>query len=648
MLARRLLCVCLACMLGSGVAFAQDYVWWEGESPTRTNLRTPVDMRTPGHLNAEQQSKLSGGRWLCNGKTQDGKPAAASYRVRVPSSGAWSLYVRKFWKHGPFRWRFDSGEWRECGRDIALLDSTYIQEHWGANWVALGKVELAKGTRKFELEFLDGKVGCIDCFVLVDGPFQPRGLLKPGEKTGQAAEGYFAWEPPLDPLDGNSPLNLRYLNESEAGVHGPVRRKGDRFVLGDGKPVRFWMVQAGLAEMENAQIDRWARRLAKYGVNLVRMQFSRFFDMHVRGDRAGIARALERVHYVVAALRREGIYSYFGHLYWHTHNRLPKGIIPGFAGPRTAIALPFFAPEFERFFAGFAKSILSPKNPYTGRSLAEEPAVAFVEINNESSLLFHTFSPERFDAVELALVERSFGSWAAQRHGSIDKALAAWGKSRRHTPDQPAQGRLGLYGAGFLGGERWAVQQRNNKRAGDQLQWMVESMRGYYSRMKSILQDEIGCQSLITGSNWKTTDDRILGGLERYSYTSTDAVLRNSYFSTRYPSKEAQQKFYAVEIGDTFGSISALKSPLATRPARDAPHRGLPLHGDREQLDPPQSLPRRVARPDRELREPPGNRRLELFRPRLERVADEHGRLGPQQPDDPRSVPGRCAHLPPG
>jgi hypothetical protein len=37
-----------------------------------------------------------------------------------------------------------------------------------------------------------------------------------------------------------------------------------------------------------------------------------------------------------------------------------------------------------------------------------------------------------------------------------------------------------------------------------------------------------------------------------------------------------------------------------------------------------------------------------FFRPRLERVADEHGRLGPQQPDDPRSVPGRCAHLPPG
>ncbi|PIE22956.1 MAG: hypothetical protein CSA62_09475 [Planctomycetota bacterium] len=544
---------------------AQAHVWWEAENPVETNLRNRMDMGTPGHLNAEQQSKLSGGRWLTLGQTKDGGPAWARYQLAVPKSGSYSLYVRKFWKHGPFKWRFGKGEWRSCGRNIALLDSTFLQKHWVANWVALGPVELKRGSHRFEIKSLDNK-GCIDCFLLIDGPFSPRGKLRPGQKTGLAKEGWFAWEPEQDPLDASSPIDLSYLNEKVAGGKGFVRRKGDGFVLGDGRSLRFWMVQANLRSMEQAQVDHWARRLAKYGVNLVRLQLSNLFDMHVDGRDADFAAELKRLHYVVASLKQEGIYSYLGHLYWHTSNKLPKGMIPGFEQKRCAVALPFFANEFQDLYRDFAKKLLLPKNPHTGKSLAEEPALAFVEINNESSLLFHTFAPDHFDPAERALVERSFGAWVKRRYGSIDKGLRTWGRSRRHGPDHPREGRLGLYSAGMLGGESWAVQQRNPKRAADQLQWMFESMQSYYARFSAMLRDEIGVGSLLSGSNWKTADDRVLGGLERYSYTTTDVVLRNSYFATSYASKQAQQAFYAVEVGDCFRSLSALKAPSMPSP----------------------------------------------------------------------------------
>lgn len=554
---------------------AATTVWWEGEKTVETNIASPLDMRTPGHLNAEQQGKLSEGRWLTVGKTTDGKPAMARYRVSVPAAGPYQLYVRKFWKHGPFKWRFGGQDWQACGRDIALLDNTFLQQHWGANWVKLGEVELAKGEQDFELEFLENK-GCIDCFLLTDGPFSPRGKLKPGAKTGDAMPGHFAWEPEPDPLDGSSPIDLSALNEDEAGASGFVRREGDGFRLGSGKPVRFWMVQANLRNFDRPDIDRWAKRLRKYGVNLVRLQFSDFFKLHVQGDKQGFARELDKLHYVVAALKKQGIYTYFGHLYWHSHNDLPKGLIPGFEGGK-GIGLPFVAGEYEALFRDYTRALFTPRNPYTGKSLADEPAVAFVEINNESSLLFWTFNPAGFGEAERALLEKDFGEFCHRKYGSLDKALEAWGPKRAHTtPGDPARGRMGLYGAGHLTGADWAVGQRNLKRAADQMQWMVEGMRDYYSRLQIVLKRELGVGSLVTASNWKSADDRISGGLERHSYTVTDAVLRNAYFSTRYP-KGGAQKFYAVELGDTFSSVSSLKEPMMPGPLATPQIQGHPF-----------------------------------------------------------------------
>jgi hypothetical protein len=40
----------------------------------------------------------------------------------VPQTATYEFYARKFWQHGPFRYRFDNGEWREVRR-AALLDS---------------------------------------------------------------------------------------------------------------------------------------------------------------------------------------------------------------------------------------------------------------------------------------------------------------------------------------------------------------------------------------------------------------------------------------------------------------------------------------------------------------------------------------------
>lgn len=46
----------------------------------------------------------------------------------------------------------------------------------------------------------------------------------------------------------------------------------------------------------------------------------------------------------------------------------------------------FYRPYIEKQKA-YARMLLTHKNPYTGTTYTEEPAVAFVEVNNENSLL---------------------------------------------------------------------------------------------------------------------------------------------------------------------------------------------------------------------------------------------------------------------
>ncbi len=538
----------------------RTYIWWEGENFAQTNLPNP-GRPFPGDITPEEKAKLSGGRWLMTQGPKSQGPYRTTYRVDVPQAGTYNFWVRKFWKHGPFRWRFDGGDWRECGRDVALHDDTYLRKFTGANWVFLGDVALDRGAHRLVVEMLDeGGGGAIDCFILIDGAFAPRGKLKPGEKSGKAEPGFFAWEPEADPLLDTCPIDLSHLNEEEAGQDGFVRRRGNGFVLGGGQPVRFWMVQGGsLVNMKPKVAYYRARRLAKYGVNLVRLGMMGLLNDHLAGRTDAFREKLDRLHYLVSALKREGIYVYLGHLWWHTHVNVEG-----------AFGALYFDPQMREKYLDFVDDLLNTTNPHTGLPLGSDPGVAFIEIQNESSLFFWTFRPANMTAKNREAMEKQFGEWAAEKYGSIQAALRAWGPERppsevaERSEDHPGQGRLALYPIPSLTLNDWAAGQRNPRRAGDQLQFMTEFQRGFYADMIRTWRRDLGVKNLITCSNWKTADPRNLGVLERYLYTAGDAVCRNVYFDVEYDPKP--ERFYAIDIGDTYAEYSSLKPPRFPAP----------------------------------------------------------------------------------
>ncbi|MCW5559088.1 MAG: hypothetical protein KIT22_14825, partial [Verrucomicrobiae bacterium] len=408
-----------------------DYVWWEGESAREHGFSNQAF--PPSHY-GDKARGLSGGDWLNTGGRREGTvragwtmdvPASANANANV--SGRWFFHARVFWKHGPFRWRFDDGEWQICGSDRGLLDSYSLATHIGANWVSLGRVDLQPGVRRFEIELLEPEgAACFDCFVLTQAPFEPRGKLKPGEKYGLAAEGWWSFEPSPDVFSSDALLDLRGLNEAVAGEKGFVQQRGDDFADGAGRPIRFWAVNSGhgLLELDESSMDYFAARMAKLGVNMVRLHGG-FFDRDGNDPGAIKEKELAKLHYAVQALKRQGIYTHLSTFFPLWMSIKPSDGIPGYEDrQKNPFGLLFFDPRLQELYKTWTKALLTRRDPGSGRSLAEEPAVGIYEILNEDSLFFWTFSERNVGPSQWADLERRFAAWATGTYGSVDQAKA--------------------------------------------------------------------------------------------------------------------------------------------------------------------------------------------------------------------------------
>ena len=521
---------------------ADNYVWWEGEKPAKTNFPRKSWFSASTFPNTREQ--LSGGAWLSSSSKRSGAEIFAKYNITVPVGGTYTLHVRKFYKHGPFRWRFDAQKWATCGRDIALIDSVSLKKHTCANWVYLGKVKLSKGVHTFEIRLLaaDGESATsgFDCFVLTSGPFAPKGKRKPGTKSGRADEGFFAWEPSLDRFSDEALIDLRHLNEKLAGQSGFVRRKGKDLTLGGGQPVRFWAVNvsANNAAQPHESVDYLARKLAKIGVNMVRFHspmFNRGADVSKVDPKK-----LDNLHYLVAAMKKQGIYTKIS-FYFPLWFDIRKGYgIPGYdtIANKKPFALLYFDKRMQEIHRSWAKGLLTTKNPYTGVPLAREGAVAIVEIVNEDNYFFWTFGKKNIPQVHWRRLETLYNKWLASKNIARRGILTeAWG----------------MTGGGL---KQQDVRRRAN--TARQVRFLTIHQRQFYQDTVRYIKKDLGFGGLVSCSNWKTADANILDALERYTYTVGDVIDRHGYFGPQHKGDGAN---YSVRVGHTYKDRPAVLEP---------------------------------------------------------------------------------------
>ena len=542
-----------------GAAQTASCVWIEGEAASQSTFKPH-----PWYSGMVTKDGLSNGDWLT---TYEGPAnAAATWDVELPHADTWTLWVRANPIQAGLEWRLDDGAWHSVDvshhQDTVNLASDGTPDLRFVAWMRGGQVNLSAGRHVLQMRTTAtlSNHAAIDAIAFTTGLFIPNGKKRPGTSLSDAAPGWFAFDPGIDPFRSDALLDLRKLNEKRAGEKGWLTASGDDIVTPDGKPMRFWAINASCFEGQDATTYLYAR-LAKTGINLTR--FHRLLaDRDGSDPNALSGRLLDDLHRNVKAAADNGIYVHLS-TYFPVWMKVKESDgIEGAAIGKEPFGLLLFEPKFQAMYKKWAKTILTTPNPYTGLTIAKDPAVAIWEIQNEDGLLFWTTTKENLGSGPWSRLCSLYAAWASKRHGSIAKALASWG-GERHDDDDTAAGRLGLYGPWEATREGFSrAQPGKQARIRDQVRFYAEQSRAACADIALFLRRECGFKGLITAGNWMTADDVQLGGIERWIYASAgDIVDRHGYFGGKV---EGEGSGWSVRVGHQYADKAAVLDPADT------------------------------------------------------------------------------------
>lgn len=300
--------------------------------------------------------------------------------------------------------------------------------------------------------------------------------------------------------DALSPVvSFAGLNHSLDASDRIFIKEGHFFRVGaDGRPgtkddarVRFFGISfssaANFPEEKDAQ--KIARRLRKLGFNAVRLHHLDSILSDSLDQPRGILTtaaypsfnetALRRLRVFIDALKAEGLYINLNLHVGYQFRPAVDQITPLMAGEKMPFAshpLHLFEPRMISLQAEYVQQLIRRL------ALKDEPALAMVEINNESSLL-GAWQRKQLDGLT-GEYERSlqqlWQKWVLRQHGSADNACKLW--------DSCSMTRKGVINvksseSGILEyGEGWvAGMQRFSRRAINKLGWdMPESLQPQY------------------------------------------------------------------------------------------------------------------------------------------------------------------------
>ena len=218
-------------------------------------------------------------------------------------------------------------------------------------------------------------------------------------------------------------VDMSFLNEAVAGGSGFVKVKNGHFVDGNGARIRFFgtnlTFSSAFPEKETAILI--AGRLRKLGMNVVR-----FHHMDNQSAPDGIWDAakkeldpgqLDKLDWLIYQLKLHGIYS---NINTHVSRNYPGSDYKGIDQFNYGKGIDQFYPPYIEMQKEFAKKLLTHRNPYTGTTYAEEPAIAFVEVNNENSLISNWSLLQKLNTEHKAALLKQWKEWMA-KHPEYNK-----------------------------------------------------------------------------------------------------------------------------------------------------------------------------------------------------------------------------------
>ncbi len=382
-------------------------------------------------------------------------------------------------------------------------------------------------------------------------------------------------------------LDLSGLNEDVAGQSGWMyARDGKLWIPGLDRPFRGW--SAGLRpfgfDYDMEELEYTARTYAKLGINQVRDLTDGPTSVMPSGDAADVTEInhdnLAKIHRLVAAMKQEGIYVTYCP-WWHYPTFRDHPRVPGFVRG----ALPYYwCEDLRAIQKEWYRKLLTTVNPHTGLSLAEDPAMNILELQNEQNIWFGFGNYNYCDPARWNILRRRFTTWAGQKHGSLREALDHYGLSEEergtYLVEQDDQVLLEPQGVGTLGS--WAYERQSpaeRRFIADQIKFMLHLERDYNEEMARFIKEELGYGGLILAGDWFAADRMALQDAARYGTLPPhgDCIGYHQYSSFFHVNPENPRlASYAVNAGDYYLDGSVLANP-GYMPTSYRRMRGVPM-----------------------------------------------------------------------
>lgn len=316
----------------------------------------------------------------------------------------------------------------------------------------------------------------------------------------------------LEVVEGSALDFSALVATGPAGVKGAVQAgtNGNLRFVSDARPQRFlcasqpYGVEAGFPDHETA--DRYARQLRMHGYNLARFTFVDNVLMNGMVKDFGFNPVqLDRFHYFLSALKREGIY-------WVLDGLTSWNAAYGDVGrnrwvQRRNVKLGlYYDPGQQAHWKELVKRLLGATNPYTGMRILDDPALAGVILVNEgglNALINQTPSPE---------MDSLFTQYLVARYGSVGTAKRHWGSLEALSSQVTLPRGVWVKSAKMVDAQRFYYDQQLKA-----VTWMTAYIRG------------LGYQGLVTAfDNWPTLQDQAtranLSWIDMHTYHDNPSV----------------------------------------------------------------------------------------------------------------------------
>ncbi len=335
--------------------------------------------------------------------------------------------------------------------------------------------------------------------------------------------------------------------DKPAGKHGGVRMQGDHFQFEDGTPVKFWgtnIIYRQCAPPHNEAIDT-AIRFARYGVNAVRLHKFSGAGWEGIGDRNDIAqwdpKGLEQLDFFANEMQSRGIYYGFSHTFnlqirpGNKAQLLNYDEIQRALGGKT-MGLINFAEDIQDLLIQSVVNLLNHTNPYTGKSYAQDPALCYIELQNEDDIFWYLTGGTYAKCPTYAknLRER-YADWLKKRYGSQEAVAQAWAGALKKDESLDAKS-IGLNIAAYDFTEESMTKKSDGekKRTLDGAAFLHDVQNRFYAKFVKAIRDA-GYKGPLCGSPWfappmvpqyyNLLSDYEVGFIDRHNYFGDTDVL---------------------------------------------------------------------------------------------------------------------------